>query len=168
MGVRLRPLRREDERPARAAQGELATEGFTFLLDWHSGMPWAEYMAQMAAWERGLELPSDRVRASFLMAEADGALVGRTSIRYELNDFLASYGGHIGYVVRPAYRLRGYATDILREALIIIRSDGVERVLVTCDHDNLGSAKAIENQGGVLEDTRVDPRGVLKRRYWID
>ena len=90
------------------------------------------------------------------------------SIRYELNDFLAAYGGHIGYAVRPAYRRRGFASEILRQALIIIRAHGVDRVLVTCDEDNLGSAKAIERQGGVLEDTRVDPDGIRKRRYWID
>ena len=131
-------------------------------------MPWADYLAQMAAWERGIGVPADRVPAAFLAAEADGALVGRVSIRYEFNDFLAAYGGHIGYAVRPAYRRRGFASEILRQALIIIRAHGVDRVLVTCDEDNLGSAKAIERQGGVLEDTRLDPDGIRKRRYWID
>ena len=41
-------------------------------------------------------------------------------------------------------------------------SSGIDRVLVTCDDDNVGSARTIESQGGVLEDIR---RG--KRRYWI-
>ncbi len=168
MTVLLRPFRLEDEQQARAAHGELAAEGFPFLLDWQPGMPWVDYLARMAARERGLELPADRVPASFLAAEADGALVGRVSIRYELNDFLAAYAGHIGYAVRPPYRRRGFATEILRQALVIARAHGVDRVLVTCDEDNLGSAKAIERQGAVLEDTRVDPNGITKRRYWID
>ena len=94
--------------------------------------------------------------------------MGRVSIRHELNDFLAAYAGHIGYAVRPQWRRRGFATEILRQALIIVRAHGVDRVLVTCDEDNLASARAIERQGGVLEDTRVDPDGILKRRYWID
>ena len=59
-------------------------------------------------------------------------------------------------------------TEILRQAVIIARAHGVDRVLVTCDEDNLGSAKAIERQGAVFEDTRVDPDGITKRRYWID
>jgi predicted acetyltransferase len=165
--VRLRPLRPDDEQPARAAQAELAAEGFTFLLDWHPGQPWADYLAQMAAWEQGLHLPADRVRASFLVAEAQDTLVGRVSIRYELNDFLAAYGGHIGYAVRPAHRRRGFASEILNQALNIIRAHGVDRVLVTCDEDNVGSAKVIERQGGVFEDSRLDPRGIYKRRYWL-
>ena len=168
MIVRLRPFRLEDEQQARAAQDELAADGFPFLLDWQTGMPWADYLAQMAARERGLELPVDRVPASFLAAEAEGALVGRVSIRHELNDFLAAYAGHIGYAVRPQWRGRGFATEILRQALIIVRAHGVDRVLVTCDEHNLASARAIERQGGVLEDTRVDPDGIPKRRYWID
>ena len=96
-----------------------------------------------------------------------GTLAGRVSVRHEFNDFLAAYGGHIGYCVRPRFRRRGLATEILGQALIIARAHGVDRVLVTCDEDNLASAKVIESHGGVLEDRRLDPDGVLKRRYWI-
>ena len=81
------------------------------------------------------------------------------------------HGGHIGYGVRPAWRRRGYATEILRQSLVILRSYGVEHVLVTCDDANLGSAAVIEACGGVLE--RIVPGeesddGVPFRRYWID
>ncbi len=167
MTVRLRPLRVEDQEQALAAHDELAAEGFSFLLDWRPDLPWAGYVAQTAAWRCGRELPPDRVPSNFLIAELDGALAGRVSVRHEFNDFLAAYGGHIGYCVRPRFRRRGVATEILGQALIVARAHGVDRVLVTCDEDNLTSAGVIERQGGVLEDRRVDPRGVLKRRYWI-
>jgi predicted acetyltransferase len=39
---------------------------------------------------------------------------------------------------------------------------------VTCDEDNLPSARAIEANAGVLEDIRAEPDGTDKRRYWID
>ena len=45
-----------------------------------------------------------------------------------------------------------------------------DKVLVTCDDNNIGSAKVIENNGGVLENkvTNIDEYGeVVTRRYWI-
>jgi predicted acetyltransferase len=165
--LRLRPLRIEDEQQARAAHAELAGDDFTFLLDWDPAQPWSAYVERMADREHARELPSDRVPASFLVAEHEGALVGRVSIRHQLNEFLAAYAGHVGYGVRPQHRRRGHESEILRQAVIIARAHGVENVLVTCDEDNLASAVVIERQGGVLEDRRVDPDGILKRRYWI-
>jgi predicted acetyltransferase len=38
-----------------------------------------------------------------------------------------------------------------RQSLTVAWSIGLERVLATCDDDNVGSAKVIENCGGVLE-----------------
>jgi predicted acetyltransferase len=62
---------------------------------------------------------------------------------------------------------RGYATLILRQSVIIARSVGVDRVLVTCDDSHLGSAAVIERCGGRLDS--VNDVGVRKvRRYWID
>jgi len=45
---------------------------------------------------------------------------------------------------------------------------GLDRVLVTCDSDNIGSARIIEKNGGVLENDVVsDNSGKLVSRYWI-
>jgi predicted acetyltransferase len=107
------------------------------------------------------------VPATFLVADVEGALVGRVSIRHELNDYLARVGGHIGYGVRPRHRRRGFATEILRQALVVARAEGVEPVLVTCDEDNLASATVIERVGGSLEGVSPGPNGVPMRRYWI-
>ena len=162
----LRPLRLGDEAAARTAHAELAREGFHFLLHLVDGEPWETYVRRLDE-IRGGHVPPDLVPATFLVAEVDGALVGRVSIRHELNDFLASFGGHIGYGVRPAHRRRGYAGEMLRQALLVARSAGVSRVLLTCDDGNEVAAKIIERAGGVLEDIRVAPDGIGKRRYWI-
>jgi predicted acetyltransferase len=77
-------------------------------------------------------------------------------------------GGHIGYVVVPEFRRQGYATAILRQSLQIARTQGLTRVLVTADDDNIGSIKTIEKNGGVLESIVTGPDGATpKRRYWI-
>ena len=52
---------------------------------------------------------------------------------------------------------------------MIARAEGVERVLVTCDDDNVTSGRVIERCGGVF-DSRSDSSdgGSPVRRYWID
>ena len=166
--IRLRPLRRQDEDAALAAQEALARDGFDFLIDYFPAEPWETYLGRMRDQSRGLNLAADRVPATFFAACADNALVGRVSIRHELNDYLAAYGGHIGYGVAPEHRRRGHATAMLGQGLIVARSLGVDSVLVTCDDDDIGSARVIEKCGGVL-DAVLDRPGcaVPKRRYWI-
>ncbi len=106
--------------------------------------------------------------ATFLVADVGGQIVGRTSIRHELNEFLAREGGHIGYGVVAQHRRRGYATEILHHSLIVARAVGIDRVLVTCDEGNVGSATVIERCGGVFESLVETDGGPAKRRYWID
>ncbi len=93
--------------------------------------------------------------------------MGRAAIRFELNEFFARRAGHIGYAVIPAFRRKGYATEILRQSIVIARSEGVTAALLTCDDSNVGSAKVIERCGGSLETTTVDEDGIAFRRYWI-
>ncbi len=164
----LRRLGLSDEADARAAHAEFAGEGFDFLLDLRVGEAWATYVRRLDAIRRGDDVFPDRVPATFLVAEVGGTLVGRVSIRHELNEFLVNFGGHIGYGIRPAYRRRGYGGEMLRQALVVARRAGVGRVLLTCDDGNEVSASIIERAGGVLEDIRVAPDGTGKRRYWIE
>lgn len=66
---------------------------------------------------------------TFLVGVVEHEIVGRLSLRHYLNDFLARIGGHIGYGVTPAHRKKGYATEMLKQALPICSSlsDSVAR-----------------------------------------
>ncbi len=107
--------------------------------------------------------PDGYVPSTTLWWVEDGVYLGRLSIRHRLTPFLRDIGGHIGYDVRPSARRQGHATAMLAAALPVAAGLGIDRALVTCDEDNLGSRRVIEANGGVLEDLR---RGKL--RFWID
>lgn len=94
--------------------------------------------------------------------------VGAVNIRHYLNENLLQFGGHIGDGIRPSERRKGYATAMIRLALEECRKLGIERVLMTCDKNNIGSAKSIRNNGGVLENELPTKDGGVTQRYWID
>jgi len=94
-------------------------------------------------------------------------MVGAVNIRHDLNESLLLNGGHIGDGVRPSQRRKGIATRMIALALEECRKLGLRRVLMVCDKENVGSAKSIRNNGGVLEN-EITVDGILEQRYWID
>ena len=168
--LELRLPRADEEQEFLRAHRATTPEWPTFLHHYQEGMPFARYLEILEQHARGEGLPSGRVPSTFLFAFDGPTIVGRATIRHELNDFMRRVGGHIGYVVVPQYRRRGYATAILRQALEFARQRlGLTRVLVTCDDGNLGSIRTIEKNGGVLENVVSGPDlDTPKRRYWID
>jgi len=168
--LELRPPKLEDERSFMEAIAEFQLESpsweFALGFDNFSGFP--DYVRGVDGWPRGENLPSGHVPGGFYVGLVDGEVIGRVSIRFRLNEFLSKIGGHIGYGVRRSQRRRGYATEMVRQALPICAGIGIERALVTCDVDNIGSIKVIERCGGVFESVTCDPGlKVQKRRYWL-
>jgi predicted acetyltransferase len=105
----------------------------------------------------------------FWITDDGGVVVGFLGLRHTLNGFLENIGGHIGYSVRPAARRRGHASAALRLALGESAALGIVKVLLTCDDDNVASARTIESNGGVLQEVvEGTPWGYGPvRRYWI-
>ena len=128
----------------------------------------AAWLAHVRIMEDEATCPAHFVTSTLYVAvrAGDGRIVGMIDLRHRLNDFLAKIGGHIGYSVRPDERRKGYAKAMLRLVLNEARERGIDRALVTCDDDNIGSARTIEANGGVLE-CIAQHEGETIRRYWI-
>ena len=102
----------------------------------------------------------------FCLDEDRGLIVGAVNIRHYLNEELLLNGGHIGDGVRPSERRKGIATQMIALALDECRKLGIKKVLMVCDKGNVGSAKSIQNNGGILEN-EIEVDGVVEQRYWI-
>jgi len=168
--LQLRLPRVDEEAEFLRAHRATTPEVTNFLHDYDEGMPFACFLERLAAGARGDSLPPGHVPSTFLFAFDASRIVGRVSIRHALNDFLLRIGGHVGYVVVPDCRRRGYATEMLRLSVRLAHDQlGINRVLVTCDHDNVASIRTIEKNGGVLENiVRAADLDTPRRRYWID
>lgn len=99
--------------------------------------------------------------------EKDNYIVGMIDIRHCLNNFLLQVGGHIGCGVRKSERKKGYAKQMIKLTLEKCKDLKIEKVLITCNEDNIASERSIVSCGGKLEDIRnVD--GKNYKRFWIE
>jgi predicted acetyltransferase len=132
----------------------------------------AAYVAAITDQTGRIRLPTGdivpKVPFSVFWLVEDDEFIGEANIRHQLNAYLIKEGGHVGYGIRPSRQRQGYGKLILALALEECRLLGLERVLVTCLHDNIASARIIEANGGELEDVVRHPAGRGRlRRYWI-
>lgn len=153
-------------RSAMLAAGS-SMDGTSGLIKYEDPAQWLSHVRQLESPET---CPAHWVDASLYVAvrKADERIVGMIDLRHRLNDYLAECGGHIGYSVHPRERRKGYAKVMLALVLEKAREYGLEKVLVTCDDDNVASARTIEANGGVFERTAclADEKEII-RRYWI-
>jgi len=106
--------------------------------------------------------------SSYFAVKNDGTVVGCIELRHTLNESLAVSGGHIGYSVVPKERRKGYATRMLTQVLTMAKEAGIDKVLLTCDVDNIASYKTIEKCGGKREQKEpFELDGELYYKYWI-
>ncbi len=128
---------------------------------------WIEFLEKR---EKKETCPEEFIPANtYLALNKYDKVVGMVNIRQELNEYFTKYSGHIGYSILPSERNNGYGTELLKEVIILCKQKGFEKLLITCNEDNIYSAKVIERNGGVLENTVKDlERDIKIKRYWIE
>lgn len=113
-------------------------------------------LEQLQSLKESTNLGEGQVNSStYRLYAGNQRLLGAVNIRHTLQDGLSNTGGHIGYGIRPSERRKGYATELLRLALLEADRLGIAKALVVCDKINIGSAKVIVNNGGILESEAV-------------
>lgn len=116
------------------------------------------YLDNYEGWLKHLKESANRIpneekvpaRTYFLVRENDNRIVGMINIRLTLNENLRKLGGHIGYGIRPTERRKGYNKINLYLGLKECQKYGIEEALLTCNKENLGSAKTMKALGGKL------------------
>lgn len=104
-----------------------------------------------------------------LIRKNDNKIIGTINVRWNLTEKVKQFGGNIGYGIRPTERRKGYNKMNLYLGLIEAKKIGLDKVMLDCDIENLGSSKTMEALGGKLERTEIDPYdGILTSVYWIN
>ena len=104
-----------------------------------------------------------------LIRDNDNKIIGTINLRWDLNESMLRFGGHIGYGIRPTERRKGYNKINLYLCMLEAKKVGLDKVMLDCDVNNLGSDGTLKALGGTLERTEVDPSdGVLTNVYWFD
>jgi predicted acetyltransferase len=129
----------------------------------------AAYVESLAGQRDPKNLSPNRVPTStFWLVLDDRRVVGTSRLRRWLVPHLEKEGGHIGYDIRPSERRKGYGTALLALTLVEARRLGLRKVVVTCDTDNVASARVIEKNGGQYEGHSISDRtGKQVSRYRI-
>ena len=104
-----------------------------------------------------------------LIREEDNKIIGTLNLRWNLNEELKMYAGHIGYGIRPTERRKGYNKINLYLGLLAARKIGLDKVMLSCDVNNPGSEKTIQALGGVLDRCQMyKDNKTLLHIYWIN
>ena len=118
-----------------------------------------------------LKIPEGKVVSYNYFLVDEDEFLGVIHIRMELNEALLRYAGNIGYGINPKYWNQGYGNILLKLGLEKAKELGLkDKVLITCDDDNIASAKIIEKNGGILENkiqNTIKDETFLTRRYWV-
>lgn len=130
----------------------------------------ATYVRHLHTQSQGRDLPDGYVPVTtFWLVKDNQIVLGESQLRHSLTPDLEAYWGHISYRIRPIQRRKGYGTLLLKLTLEKARTLNIQRVRLICDKDNIGSARIIERNGGMLSGYGVDFRkGKCTSQYWIE
>lgn len=124
--------------------------------------------SQYILFRKHSENKHDELKTEAAEFEAGDKILAMLQLRHKLSDHLLKFGGHIGYSVHVDERQKGYGSLILELVLDEALDLGIDKLLVTCNSDNLASKKVILNNDGKYESSLQEDNGRTVERYWIN
>jgi len=134
------------------------------LKEWET---YDQFLQRIQNSSKGKNLKPGRVpNTLYFLVDDNNKIVWGVHIRHKLNDELRFDAGNIGYGIRPSERKKGYATIGLKFALEKCKELWLDKVLLTCDKENIWSSKTIINNGWI-RDSDYSSEWIAKERYRI-
>ena len=156
MSILLREATKEDENEILAMYKEYLEAEPINGIDTFEGIRDFEHFETMNYDEWLQDLEFNKIKSNlpdnysshtlYLAVNDEKEIVGAIGLRWDEVEVLMTYGGLIGYSIRPSQRGKGYASDMLKEGLD------------TCKDFNIASKKVIEKNGGKLLSQIINPR----------
>lgn len=140
----------------------LGENGFTNSFPTNSFEEFKSSLARLVEVAKGINLIEGYVPQTVYWLYANDRPVAFGKLRHHLNEKLQEYGGHVGYIVRPSERGKGYGKLFLAEVVKAAKNNQIDELLITIDKDNQRSRRVIEGNNGQMTEIK---NGVCK--YWI-
>lgn len=132
----------------------------------------AEYKQYCNNEQSGIGLKEGYVPSTVLWLIQDEKFVGFFVLRHNLTENLKKQGGHIAYLVIPAKRHQGLASQGLKMCCqYAYHNFDIKQALVTCNKNNIASYKTmtkVMKEYGGCEDEPVKFDSFTERRVWIN
>lgn len=156
--VVLRELTSDDEKAFLKATESWSSKDLDWItFVWKPGMSHQEHLKILENNKDKNKIEKHHVTSTMLYGFLENTIIGRVSIRHNLNENLRQRGGHIGYAVCPEFRGNGYAQQMYLQALNYCKTNlNMSELLVTCSNSNIPSIKVIENQNHDLIESFED------------
>ena len=129
-----------------------------------------KYLVNEENQSKGIGLPNGWVsHTRFWYTIGFKKIIGSIDLRHSLTPNLEDLGGHIGYLIRPSERNKGYATLMLAKTVLEAKNLNLKKLLLTTASENTASRKVIEKNGGILDTERYSSvAGRMTAYYWIN
>ncbi len=156
----LREIEKEDEEEIFKIYSEYVEAEPIEGIDTFEGIRNFEHLEKMNfdEWYKELEENKDKeklpkeysTQTTYLIIE-NNEIVGILNARWDKVPVLMLFGGLIGYSIRPKFRGKGYANEMLKLGLEKFKERGINEILISCKDFNIPSKKVIEKNNGIFE-----------------